>query len=111
MIKNRLAKVVFGSSFLTAVLVPAMAFAQAAEGTAPTHDASVYIAKYAAAAGVMCIAAMSGAYAQSKIGSAAAGTLAERPEVAMNMVIMMVLPEIIVLLGFVIAFMINGSLK
>ena len=39
--------------------------------------------------------------------AAAAGTLAERPEVGMNMIIMMALPEMIVLLGFVIAFMIG----
>jgi V/A-type H+-transporting ATPase subunit K len=57
----------------------------------------------------MSIAALSAAYAQSKIGSAGAGTLAERPEVAMNIIIMMALPEIIALLGFVIAFMIGAA--
>ena len=105
MIKNRLAKVVFGSTFLTAMIVPAMALAQESGG-AELGDAG-QVAKYAAAGASMCIAAMSAAYAQSKIGSAAAGTLAERPEVGMNMIIMMALPEVIVLLGFVIAFMIG----
>lgn len=108
MIKNRLARMVFGSTLLTAMIVPAMAFAEAVESSAPV-DPAVGIAKYAAAGASMCIAAMSAAYAQSKIGSAAAGTLAERPEVGMNMIIMMALPEVIVLLGFVIAFMIGTS--
>ncbi len=105
MIKNRLAKVVFGSTFFTAMIVPAMALAQ--EGGAAELETPAQIAKYAAAGASMCIAAMSAAYAQAKIGSAAAGTLAERPEVGMNMIIMMALPEMIVLLGFVIAFMIG----
>lgn len=103
MIKNKLAKVVFGSTFLTAMVFPAIALAQETGGGSDSAE----IAKYAAAAASMCIAAMSAAYAQSKIGSAAAGTLAERPEVGMNMIIMMALPEIIVLLGFVIAFMVT----
>ncbi|MEL7667045.1 MAG: hypothetical protein AAGU73_02440 [Actinomycetota bacterium] len=105
MIKNKLAKVVFGSTFFTAMIVPAMALAQ--EGGAAELETPAQIAKYAAAGASMCIAAMSAAYAQAKIGSAAAGTLAERPEVGMNMIIMMALPEMIVLLGFVIAFMIG----
>jgi len=105
MIKNKLAKVVFGSTLLTAMMVPAMALAQETGGA--ELETPAQIAKYAAAGASMCIAAMSAAYAQSKIGSAAAGTLAERPEVGMNMIIMMALPEVIVLLGFVIAFMIG----
>lgn len=104
MIKNKLAKVVFGSTFFTAMIIPAVALAQ--EGAAQL-ETPAQIAKFAAAGASMCVAAMSAAYAQSKIGSAAAGTLAERPEVGMNMIIMMALPEIIVLLGFVIAFMIG----
>lgn len=105
MIKNRLAKVVFGSTFFTAMIVPTMALAQ--EGATVELGSAGQVAKYAAAGASMCISAMSAAYAQSKIGAAAAGTLAERPEVGMNLIIMMALPEMIVLLGFVIAFMIG----
>ncbi|MHB1020392.1 MAG: hypothetical protein ACYCXR_04530 [Coriobacteriia bacterium] len=105
MIKNRLAKVVFGSTFFTAMIVPAMALAQ--EGGGADLDSAGQVAKFAAAGASMSFAAMSAAYAQSKIGSAAAGTLAERPEVGMNLIIMMALPEVIVLLGFVIAFMVS----
>jgi V/A-type H+-transporting ATPase subunit K len=108
MINKRLAKVVFGSAFLTTMIVPAMAFAEEAAASAP-EDPAVGIARYAAAGASMCIAAMSAAYAQSKIGAAGAGTLAERPEAGTNLIVMMVLPEIIVLLGFVIAFMIGTA--
>ncbi|MGB4592347.1 MAG: ATPase [Coriobacteriia bacterium] len=50
---------------------------------------------------------MSAGYAQSRIGAAGAGTLAERPEVGTTLIILQALPEMIVLLGFVIAFMIG----
>lgn len=107
MIKNKLAKVVFGSTFLATMMVPAMALAE--ETAEAALDPAVGVAKYAAAGASMAVAALSAAYAQSKIGSAGAGTLAERPEVAMNLIIMMALPEIIALLGFVIAFMIGAA--
>jgi len=106
MIKNKLAKVVFGSTFLTAMMVPAMALAQ--EGGGEVSD-SVGIAKYAAAGASMCVAALATAYAQSKIGSAGAGTLAERPEAGTTLIVLQALPETIILLGFVIAFMIQGG--
>ena len=108
MIKNRLARMVFGSAFLTAMIVPAMAFAEEAAASAP-EDPAVGVAKYTAAGASMVFAAMSAAYAQSKIGAAGAGTLAERPEAGMNIIVMMALPEVIVLLGFVIAFMIGTA--
>lgn len=108
MIKNRLAKVVFGSTFLTAMMVPATALAAAAaRPTLADLPPSVGVAKMAASGAAICVAAMSAAYAQSKIGAAGAGTLAERPEAGTTLIVLMALPEIIVLLGFVIAFMIQ----
>ncbi len=107
MIKNKLAKVVFGSTFLMAMIVPAMALAE--EGAQVAVDPSVDIAKYAAAGASMCVAALATAYAQSKIGSAGAGTLAERPEAGTTLIVLQALPETIILLGFVIAFMIQGG--
>ena len=44
--------------------------------------------------------------AQSKIGSAGAGTSAERPETFGLMVILVAIPETLVILGFVVAAMI-----
>ena len=107
MIKNKLAKVVFGSTFLTAMMVPAIALAQ--EGATEAVSDSVGIAKYAAAGASMCVAALATAFAQSKIGSAGAGTLAERPEAGTTLIVLQALPETIILLGFVIAFMIQGG--
>ena len=107
MIKNKLAKWVFGSSFLMAMLIPAMALAEEAATTTTDNAASVGVAKAIAAGMAMSVSALSAGYAQAKIGSAGAGTLAERPEVATNLIVLQALPEIIVLLGFVIAFMIG----
>ncbi|PKQ19421.1 MAG: ATPase [Actinobacteria bacterium HGW-Actinobacteria-6] len=88
-----------------------MAIAQeaAAEAAAAPLDYRATIGKAIGAAIAMSVCAMSAGYAQAKIGAAGAGTLAERPEVATNIIVLQALPEIIVLLGFVIAFMINAA--
>jgi V/A-type H+-transporting ATPase subunit K len=99
--KNKLAKMVFGSAFLVAMGAPTMAVAMAAAPTGAPADWRTSAAKAMAAA-------WSAGYAQSKIGAAAAGTLAERPEAGGSLLVLQALPEIIVLLGFVIAFMINS---
>lgn len=111
MIKNRLARAVFGSTFLMTMIVPMMAFAQAEAETQATTppDWRAEVARYVAAGASMCIAAMSAGYAQARIGSAGAGTLAERPEAGTNIIVLQALPEVIVLLGFVIAFMIGTA--
>ncbi|KUG15507.1 v-type atp synthase subunit k [hydrocarbon metagenome] len=44
--------------------------------------------------------------AQSKIGAAGAGTIAEKPETFGLMIILVAIPETIVILGFVVASMI-----
>jgi V/A-type H+-transporting ATPase subunit K len=51
------------------------------------------------------IPAIGTAWAQAKIGSAGAGTIAERPEMAVWILILVAIPETVVILGFVIAFM------
>ncbi len=108
MIDNKLARKVFGSAFVATMVVPAMAFAQAAESTVPV-DYRVGVAKAIAAGASMSVSALAAGYAQAKIGAAGAGTLAERPEVATNIIVLQALPEIIALLGFVIAFMIGTA--
>ena len=50
--------------------------------------------------------ALATAWAQSKIGSAAAATLAEKPELRTTAVLMVAIPETMVILGFVIAVLI-----
>ena len=44
--------------------------------------------------------------AQSRIGSAGAGTIAERPETFGYMVVLVAIPETMVILGFVVGAMI-----
>jgi V/A-type H+-transporting ATPase subunit K len=110
MIENRLArKVVFGLTFFGVMLVPAMAMAAGPAGATTPTDWRVLVARPISAGLVMTFSAMSAGYAQAKIGAAGAGTLAERPEVAINIIVLEALPEIIALLGFVIAFMIGTA--
>ena len=50
------------------------------------------------------------AWAQSRIGAAAAGAIAERPEMGGTMLIFLVLPETMVVFGFLVAFFIIGKI-
>ena len=46
------------------------------------------------------------AWAQSRIGSAAAASLAEKPELTTTAIILVAIPETMVILGFVLGMMI-----
>lgn len=59
-----------------------------------------------AAALALGLSALATAWAQSRIGAAGAGALAEKPELAATLLIMLAIPETMVILGFVIAAMI-----
>lgn len=59
-----------------------------------------------AAALAIGIPALATGWAQSKIGSAGAGAVAEKPELTGTMLIMLAIPETMVILGFVVAAMI-----
>lgn len=61
-----------------------------------------------AASLAVSLTAIATAWSQSKIGAAMAGALAEKPELAGNAIIMIAIPETMVVLGFVIAFLITG---
>jgi len=61
----------------------------------------VYIALAAALA--VGLSAIATAWAQSKIGAAGAGTLAEKPELSGTVIILVAIPETMVILGFVVA--------
>ena len=50
-------------------------------------------------------------WAQSRIGSAGAGTIAERPEMTGIVIILVAIPETLAILGFVVASMIMLMLK
>jgi len=59
-----------------------------------------------AAALAVGVPAIATAWAQSRIGSAGAGTLAEKPELTGTIIILLAIPETMVILGFVVAAMI-----
>jgi V/A-type H+-transporting ATPase subunit K len=59
-----------------------------------------------AAALALGLCALATGYAQSKIGAAGAGALAERPELTGTIIILVAIPETMVILGFVVAAMI-----
>ncbi len=61
----------------------------------------VYMALAAALA--VGLSALATAWAQSKIGTAGAGTLAEKPELSGTIIILVAIPETMVILGFVVA--------
>jgi len=64
-----------------------------------------------AAALAMGLSALATAWAQSRIGAAGAGTIAEKPELSGTVIILLAIPETMVILGFVIATMILFTLK
>ena len=47
--------------------------------------------------------------AQASIGSSIMGVIAERPEDTFKLIVYMALPELILLLGFVVAFLLIGK--
>jgi len=104
MTDRRLARWVFSSTFLVVLLMPAVAMA----AETSTGEYQSYVAKAFGAGIAMAGSALAAGYAQAKIGSAGAGTLAERPEVAIWIIVLQALPEFIVLLGFVAALLIVG---
>lgn len=59
-----------------------------------------------AAAIAIGLPALATGWAQSKIGSAGAGAIAEKPELTGIMIILVAIPETMVLLGFVVAYLI-----
>jgi V/A-type H+-transporting ATPase subunit K len=59
-----------------------------------------------AAAIAVAIPALATAWAQSRIGPAAAASLAEKPELSTTVIIMLAIPETMTILGFVVAVLI-----
>jgi V/A-type H+/Na+-transporting ATPase subunit K len=105
MISKRLASPLFVGTFLGALLVPAAAFAAEAAPAVVTMGAGV---KTVGAALAMGMSAIGAGWAQAKIGSAGQGTLAERPEERVFVLVLTALPEVIALLGFVMAIILKG---
>jgi V/A-type H+-transporting ATPase subunit K len=65
----------------------------------------------AAAAVAVSVPALATAWVQSRIGTAGAGAVAEKPELRGTIVVMLAIPETLVILGFVVAVLILFSGK
>lgn len=89
--------------FLNMLTYNLLLAAEAAEKAAKMGGTSPIA--YVGVALAIGVPALGTAWAQARIGSAGAGTLAERPEAAIWILILLAIPETIVILGFVIAFM------
>ena len=61
---------------------------------------------YLSAALAVGIPGIATGWAQSRIGPAAAATLAEKPELTVTVVLLIAIPETVAILGFVIAVLI-----
>ncbi|MBI4437033.1 MAG: ATPase [Candidatus Omnitrophica bacterium] len=67
-------------------------------------------AGYGIGAGIAIgLAGLATGLAQARIGSAGIGALAEDPKLIGNVILLVAIPETVVILGFVIAFMILGG--
>ena len=93
---------VLGTTTLLALTV-SLAFAQ--EG--PSIGAGLIALGAALAIGISAIAV---GIAMAAIGSAGAGVLAERPQAFGQILIYLVIPETLIIFGFVIAFFLNGQI-
>jgi V/A-type H+-transporting ATPase subunit K len=107
MISKRLTKHLFLGTFLGVLLIPAIAFAQETAAVAGPVTVGQGIKTFGAAM-AMGLSAIGAGWAQAKIGSAGQGTLAERPEERVFVLTLTALPEVIALLGFVMAIILNG---
>ncbi len=97
-------------SVLAFILIAGLAFAaedpEAAAAAASIGDGLIALG----AALAIGISAVGVGIAQAAIGSAGAGTLAERPEAFGQILIYLVIPETIIIFGFVIAFFLNNQI-
>ena len=64
------------------------------------------VALYLSASLAVAIPALATGWAQSRIGPAAAATLAEKPELSVIVVLLIAIPETVAILGFVISVLI-----
>lgn len=103
-------KVIGFLGFIALVALASVGFAQEAEEAA-TAARSIGDGLIAIGAGLAIgIGAVGVALAQAAIGSAGAGTLAERPQAFGQILIYLVIPETLIIFAFVIAFFLNGKI-
>jgi V/A-type H+-transporting ATPase subunit K len=100
-------KFIFAVLLALVLLCAIVPFAMAVE-TSTTGAEAVPSTNWKAIGAALAVglSALGSAYAQSHIGAAAAGTLAERPEVGGLLIVLEAIPETMVILGFVVALLI-----
>ena len=101
-------KKVFGLLVLLALV--SMGFAQEGEAAAAAANGIGNGLLGIGAGLAIGLAAIGVGIAQAAIGSAGAGTLAERPQAFGQILIYLVIPETLIIFGFVIAFFLNGQI-
>lgn len=94
---------------VAAVALPAVA-AEAPEAAPRAADGVRGGLLGIAAALSLAFGALGTAWAQSRIGAAAAGAMAERPEIGGLMLVFLALPETMIILGFLVAFFLIGRI-
>ncbi len=67
--------------------------------------------RFLAAGIAIGLSALATGWAQSRIGAAGTGTIAEKPETTGSVFILVAIPETMVILGFVVATMILFTVK
>jgi V/A-type H+-transporting ATPase subunit K len=96
---------------LMALYVASFAAAAAAQGAGQPAGAGIGAGLMGVGAGIAIgFGAVGTGIAQSRIGGAAAGVVAERPEMFGIMLVLLVIPETLVIFGFVIAFFLYGKI-
>jgi V/A-type H+-transporting ATPase subunit K len=100
------------------VTIAAMMLVLAVAGVAGAQEPATEAAPGGLNAGLLGLAAaiavglgaIGTAWAQSRIGAAAAGAIAERPEIGGLMLVFLALPETMIILGFLVAFFVIGKI-
>ena len=96
---------------LTGLSVVAFAAVAAAQVAGQPAGAGIGAGLLGVGAGIAIgFGAVGTGIAQSRIGGAAAGVIAERPEMFGTMLVLLVIPETLVIFGFVIAFFLYGKI-
>ncbi len=107
---SRLKRAVRGGIVLFALVLMLASAAMAQETTAAKPGGINTGLLGLAAALAVGLGAIGTAWAQSRIGAAAAGAIAERPEIAGLMLVFLALPETMIILGFLVAFFVIGKI-
>jgi V/A-type H+-transporting ATPase subunit K len=100
---------VLGLMVVMTLLFAGVALAQAEPAPGGAAGTGAGLLGLAAAISVG-LGAIGTAWAQSRIGAAAAGAIAERPEIGGLMLVFLALPETMIILGFLVAFFVIGKI-